>query len=162
MKRSVTTRSSRLIERLTFELYWRNAGLAELADALALGASGRKAVQVQVLCPAPPRLARPELQHPYISPSPSRLRFGEKFLDTPEGLNMCPFASRVCFSKWGIAHTCVRIALGCRFPRAPFGHGPAVSPSATVAQSPAAESRWFLRRSCTASRRGRTSLPDSP
>ena len=29
------------------------AGLAELADALALGASGRKAVQVQVLCPAP-------------------------------------------------------------------------------------------------------------
>ncbi len=31
----------------------RYAGLAELADALALGASGRKAVQVQVLCPAP-------------------------------------------------------------------------------------------------------------
>ena len=27
--------------------------MAELADALALGASGRKAVQVQVLCPAP-------------------------------------------------------------------------------------------------------------
>ena len=34
-------------------LRMNQAGLAELADALALGASGRKAVQVQVLCPAP-------------------------------------------------------------------------------------------------------------
>jgi hypothetical protein len=34
-------------------VYKNYAGLAELADALALGASGRKAVQVQVLCPAP-------------------------------------------------------------------------------------------------------------
>jgi hypothetical protein len=32
---------------------FRHAGLAELADALALGASGRKAVQVQFLYPAP-------------------------------------------------------------------------------------------------------------
>jgi hypothetical protein len=30
-----------------------SAGMAELADALALGASGRKAVQVQPLFPAP-------------------------------------------------------------------------------------------------------------
>jgi hypothetical protein len=30
-----------------------SAGMAELADALALGASGRKAVQVQVLFSAP-------------------------------------------------------------------------------------------------------------
>ena len=29
------------------------AGMVELADTLALGASGRKAVQVQVLFPAP-------------------------------------------------------------------------------------------------------------
>ena len=36
----------------------KSAGLAELADALALGASGRKAVQVQVLCPAPSRKMR--------------------------------------------------------------------------------------------------------
>lgn len=31
------------------------AGMAELADALALGASGRKAVQARPLFPAPPR-----------------------------------------------------------------------------------------------------------
>ena len=33
------------------QLYWCNAVLAELADALALGAGGRKAVQLQVLAP---------------------------------------------------------------------------------------------------------------
>ena len=33
--------------------YLRSAGMAELADALASGASDRKVVQVQVLFPAP-------------------------------------------------------------------------------------------------------------
>ena len=33
------------------------AGMAELADALDSGSSGRKAVQVQILFPAPPALA---------------------------------------------------------------------------------------------------------
>ena len=33
--------------------YSRSAGMAELADALASGASDRKVVQVQVLFPAP-------------------------------------------------------------------------------------------------------------
>ena len=32
------------------------AGMVELADTLALGASGRKAMQVQVLFPAPPQV----------------------------------------------------------------------------------------------------------
>jgi hypothetical protein len=36
------------------------------------------------------------------------------------------------------------------------------NPLATAARSPTAESRWCPRQSCTASRRGRTSLPDSP
>src|ERR1700747_473189 len=42
-----------------FQLCWfskPSAGVAKLADAIALGAIGRKAVQVQLLSPAPRRL----------------------------------------------------------------------------------------------------------
>ena len=36
----------------------KHAGMAELADALDSGSNGRKAVQVQVLLPAPQRSVR--------------------------------------------------------------------------------------------------------
>jgi hypothetical protein len=34
-------------------IYFAGAGVAELADAVALGATGRKSLEVQILSPAP-------------------------------------------------------------------------------------------------------------
>ena len=43
--------------------YELNAGMAELADALDSGSNGRKAVQVQVLLPAPAASRRRQVMH---------------------------------------------------------------------------------------------------
>src|SRR5260221_4334068 len=64
-------------------LYLSSAGVAELADAVALGATGRKSLEVQILSPAPkiegcpPSLSIRSKEHTLLSLAPISPLAGE-------------------------------------------------------------------------------------